>query len=126
MKDSRTYRIIGAAMEVHRELGCGFLEAVYQEALAREFVIRGLPFQPHPEVRISYKGRVLDKTYQPDFLCYGDVIVEIKALSHLSGTEEAQILNYLKACGTRIGLLPNFGGKSLEYRRFISADGKVE
>jgi len=126
MKDPRTYRIIGAAMEVHKELGCGFLEAVYQEALEREFSIRGLPFQSHPEIRISYKGMVLDKTYQPDFLCYDAVIVEIKALSNLAGTEEAQILNYLKASGAKIGVLLNFGNKSLEYRRYISADGKNE
>jgi GxxExxY protein len=96
MKDQRTYKIIGAAMEVHCELGCGFLEAVYQEALAREFSAQEIPFKSQPEVQIVYKDRPLNKTYQPDFVCFGEVIVEIKAISCLSGIEEAQLINYLK------------------------------
>ncbi len=119
MRDERTYNIIGAALEVHKELGCGFLEAVYQEALEREFKSRKIPFKSQPIVSISYKGQLLDKTYQPDFICYEAVIVEIKAISLLSGVEEAQLINYLKATGLKVGLLLNFGSKSLEYKRFI-------
>lgn len=118
-RDSRTYKIIGAAMEVHKELGCGFLEAVYQEALEREFFTQGIPFRAQPIVNIFYKLKPLSKKYQPDFLCYDEVIVEIKALSGLTGNEEAQIINYLKASGIKIGLLINFGTKSLEYKRKI-------
>jgi len=119
VKDERTYKIIGAALEVHKELGCGFLEAVYQEALEREFKSQEIPFQSQPMVQISYKGKLLDKTYQPDFICYKEVIVEIKAISLLSGVEEAQLINYLKATGLKVGLLLNFGSKSLEYKRFV-------
>ena len=119
MSDERTYKIIGAALEVHKELGCGFLEAVYQEALAREFRIQGIPNKAQPIVDIKYKGEVLDKKYQPDFICYEEVIVEIKAISALSGNEEAQLINYLKATGLKVGLLINFGSKSLEHKRFV-------
>jgi len=106
-------------MEVHKELGCGFLEAVYQEALEREFIEQEIPFKSQPVVQIAYKGKPLSKTYQPDFVCYEEVIVEIKAISGLSGTEEAQIINYLKASGFNTGLLINFGSKSLDYKRFV-------
>ena len=90
MKDERTYRILGCAMEVHKELGCGFLEAVYQEALGREFGLQGVPNEAQPVIGISYKGEPLEKKYAPDYICYGEVIVEIKAISGLSGVEEAQ------------------------------------
>jgi len=106
-------------MEVHRELGCGFLEAVYQEALQKEFRIQGIPFMPQPVVEIRYKGQLLEKKYQPDFLCFGEVITEIKAVSSLSGVEEAQIINYLKATGLHVGLLINFGSRSLQYKRLV-------
>ncbi len=119
MRDERTYKIIGAAMEVHKVLGCGFLENVYQEALGREFYTQEVPFRSQPVVKILYKDSPLDKVYQPDFLCYEEVIVEIKALAKLTGIEEAQLINYLKATGLKIGLLLNFGGKSLEYKRLI-------
>lgn len=119
VKDERTYKIIGAAMEVHNDLGCGFLEPVYQEALEREFQSQGIPYQSQPEVKIYYKGELLNKTYEPDFICYEKIIVEIKALSQLSRTEEAQILNYLKASKLSPGLLINFGAKSLEHKRFV-------
>jgi len=119
MKDERTYKIIGAAMEVHKELGCGFLEAVYQEALGREFNVQGIPNEPQPIIEIFYKGQSLDKKYQPDFVCYDEVIIEIKAISNLSGIEEAQLINYLKATGLKVGLLLNFGAKSLEHKRFV-------
>ena len=101
-RDNRTYKIIGAAIEVHKELGCGFLEAVYQEALEREFITQGIPFKAQPVVEISYKRKPLNKKYQPDFICYNEVITEIKAISTLSGIEEAQIINYLKATGLKV------------------------
>ena len=106
-------------MEVHKELGQGFLEAVYQEALAREFEIQQLPHKQQQVIEIMYKGKALEKKYQPDFICYDEIILEIKALSSLTGNEEAQLINYLKATGFNIGLLINFGAKSLEYKRLI-------
>jgi len=118
-KDPRTYAIIGAAMEVHREFKHGFLEAVYQDALEIEFGLRDIPYQREVELPISYKGRRLRATYRADFICYESVVVELKALSRLSGVEESQLLNYLKATGLEIGLLLNFGAPSLDYKRFI-------
>jgi GxxExxY protein len=117
-RDPKTFAIIGAAMEVHRELGSGFLEAVYQEALALEFDQRRIPYQPQAELLIFYKNQRLKTIYKADFICYETVIVELKALARLSGTEEAQIINYLKATDFEIGLLLNFGTPSLEYKRF--------
>lgn len=119
MRDERTYKIIGCAMEVHRELGCGFLEAVYQEALGREFSTQGIPNRAQPIIEILYKGKPLAKKYQPDFVCYEEIILEIKAISSLSGVEEAQLINYLKATGLKVGLLTNFGSKSLEHKRLV-------
>ena len=119
MTDQRTYQIIGAAMEVHKELGSGFLEAVYQEALEKEFFNQGIPYNSQPVVKIYYKGQVLKKIYQPDFTCFDEVIVEIKAMDKLSGLEQAQVINYLKATRLKVGLLINFGSKSLEHKRFV-------
>ena len=119
MRDEKTYAIIGAAIDVLKELGCGFLEAVYQEALEREFITQGIQFKSQPVVQIAYKGSLLNKTYQPDFICYDEVILEIKAISGLSGIEEAQLINYLKASGLKVGLLINFGSRSLEHKRFV-------
>lgn len=118
-RDPKTYAIIGAAMEVHRVLGCGFLEAVYQEALELELGDRGIPFQSQTEIPITYKTRKLKTKYRPDFTCHDSVIVEVKALDKLNSAEEAQIINYLKATGHSVGLLINFGAQSLEYRRFV-------
>jgi GxxExxY protein len=119
MSDERTYKIIGAAMEVHKELGGGFLEGVYQEALEREFELQNIPFISQPVIEIKYKGKPLKKKYQPDYICYDEVLVEIKAISNLSGIEEAQLINYLKATGLKVGLLINFGAKSLEHKRLV-------
>jgi len=117
--DPKTHAIIGAAMEVHRQLGCGFLELVYQEALAFEFEARGLPYRREPELPVLYKGRRLNAKYKPDFVCFDTVIVEPKALSVIGRVEESQILNYMKAAGVECGLLLNFGARSLHHRRFV-------
>jgi len=119
LKDE-VYAIVGAAIEVHRELGAGFLEAVYQEALEMEMRGRDIPYEAQKQLRIFYKGRPLNKEYFADLVCYGQVIVELKALDRLSGNEEAQILNYLKATGMRVGVLINFGSHGkLEWKRFV-------
>ena len=117
--DPGTYAVIGAALEVHRQLGCGFLELVYQEAMEIELAARGIPFDAQQDIPIRYKGRVLKTVYRPDLLCFGDVVVELKALTQLGPVEEAQVLNYLKGTGYEIGLLINFGRPSLQSRRFI-------
>ncbi len=123
-KDPRTYAIIGAAMEVHRELGSGFLEAVYHAALIIEFMARGIPFEHEVELPVFYKGTKLGTAYRADFVCYGSIIVELKALAQLSGVEQAQIINYLKATRHEVGLLINFGSSSLEYDRFVNSKSK--
>src|SRR3954452_20899888 len=117
--DPRTYAIIGAAMEVHRQLGCGFLEPVYQEALELEFANRTIPSAREHKLQLTYKGKLMSAKYSVDFICYDSVVVELKALTHLSGTEESQVLNYLKATGLEVGLLLNFGTRSLTHRRFV-------
>jgi len=117
--DEQTYAIIGAAMEVHRTLGHGFLEAVYQEALARELTMRNIPFRQQVDLPVCYKGQNLDTTYRADFVCYEQVIVELKALTNLSGRDQAQVINYMKACGLSRALLLNFGSSSLQYERLV-------
>ncbi|MFO7534354.1 MAG: GxxExxY protein [Kiritimatiellia bacterium] len=118
-RDEQTYAIIGAAMEVHRELGHGFLEAVYQEAFARELTLRGIPFIREHPIPVFYKGEQLSAPYRSDFLCCDDVIVELKAMSAIGGTEEAQVIHYLKASEYSKGLLLNFGAPSLQYKRLV-------
>jgi GxxExxY protein len=119
--DTQTYEIIGAAIEVHRELGCGFLEAVYQEALKEEMISRGIPFRAEADLPIFYKGKQLKTGYRADFVCNESIIVELKVISKLSDIESAQVLNYLRAGRKERGLLFNFGSKSLEHRRFIQS-----
>jgi len=114
-----SYKIIGAAMEVHRVLGNGFLEAVYQEALAIEFENRGIPFKQEAKLEINFKGSVLSKHYEADFVCYDKIIVETKATSELTGNDESQVINYLKATGFKLGLLINFGEESLVHKRLV-------
>jgi len=118
-KDPQTYAVIGAAMEVHRLLGNGFLEAVYQEALALELSAREIPFEREVELRINYKGQPLHCLYRADFRCFDHLIVETKAISKLTGMDEAQTINQLKATGFNRGLLINFGAPSLEIKRLI-------
>jgi len=114
------YRIIGAAIEVHKELGNGFLEAVYQEALETELASRDIPFKSQVSLRIRYKEKLLRKEYMADMVCFDSIIVEIKALAKLGGSEESQIINYLKATSLRVGLLINFGSAGkLEWKRFV-------
>jgi GxxExxY protein len=114
------FNIVGAAIEVHRELGPGFLEAVYQEALEIELKARDIPFESQKRLQLSYKGEQLQKEYVADLLVYDKIIVELKALDRLSGAEESQIINYLKATGLKVGVLINFGSDGkLEWKRFI-------
>lgn len=113
------YKIVGAAMEVSNELGSGFLEAVYQEALEIELTSRSLPFVAQPTIKIAYKGRMLRKVYIPDFVCFAQIIVEIKAMKGLTTVEQAQLLNYLKATGKPVGILLNFGAPKLEWKRMV-------
>ena len=124
VRDPRTYAVIGAAMEVHKQLGHGFLEAVYQEALAVEMELREIPFSREVMLPVHYKNRQLAVGYRADFLCYENVVVELKALKKLSTIEESQILNYLKATGFETGILINFGSRSLEYKRYANTKKK--
>lgn len=118
-RDPETYAIIGAAMAVHSELGCGFLEAVYQEALEKEFQAQRVPYDREKELPVFYRGERLNAFYKADFICFGSIIVELKALKQLSGTEESQVLNYLKASGLHKAILLNLGSARLEYKRLV-------
>ena len=118
-KDSFSYEIIGAAMEVHSELGPGFLEAVYQEAMEIELRERKVPFAAQPQIKLYYKQYPMDKFYKPDFICFDSHLVEIKAETCLTKVDEAQIINTLKAARLQTGLLINFGQPSLKYQRFV-------
>jgi GxxExxY protein len=118
-KDPQTYEVIGAAMEVHHQLGHGFLEAVYQEALAIEMTKRNIPFEREVAVPIAYKGQRLQCSYRADFVCFGEVVVELKAINQLTGADDAQLINELKATALNRGLLLNFGALSLEYKRLV-------
>jgi GxxExxY protein len=123
-KDPQTHAIIGAAMEVHQQLGPGFLEAVYQEAFALELEASGIPFQREVELPVFYKGEKLGCCYRADFVCFGCIVVELKAIPTLSGIEKAQVLNYLRATALELGLLINFGRLSLEFQRLAYANSR--
>jgi GxxExxY protein len=104
-----SYSIQGAIFEVNRVMGSGFLEAVYQECMQREFQLRGIPFQAQGELSLQYKGDPLVQKYRSDFICYGKILVELKAVSEIKTEHRAQVINYLKASGLRLGFLVNFG-----------------
>ena len=116
-KEELTGKIINACMEVHNELGNGFLEPVYQEALEEKFKIQGIPYVREKLLPVMYKGKQLKKEYYADFVCYDDIIVELKTVSVLSKPHKAQVLNYLKAANKEIGLLINFGETKLKWER---------
>ena len=107
--EQETYAIRGAVFEVYKEMGCGFLESVYQECLEKELESRGIPFVAQPELKLNYKDSVLQQTYKPDFICYTLIILELKAVKDIAPEHKAQIINYLKATELKLGLLINFG-----------------
>ena len=114
------YKIMGACFEVYKEKGCGFVEPVYQECLSLEFALQGIPFKAQVDLSIEYKGWPLHQSYRPDFICFGKIIVEIKAVSQLANEHRAQMHNYLKATGLKLGLLVNFGHyPQVEWERII-------
>ena len=113
------YLIVGCCMEVHKLLGCGFKEAVYQEALVMEFVDNALDFEREKRLKIAYKEVFLRKEFFPDFVCFGKIVLELKAVRELTDIHQAQLFNYLKASKLRLGLLVNFGTTSLQFKRFI-------
>ena len=118
-RDEQTFAVIGAGMAVHRELGHGFLEAVYHEALAIEFDYRQIPYRKELALPVTYRGQVLNAFYRADFLCFGGLLVELKAIPRLSNVEFAQVINYLKASSLRRALLLNFAANKLEYKRLV-------
>ncbi|AVR45268.1 GxxExxY protein [Christiangramia fulva] len=119
--EQETYKIIGACMKVHKNLGSGFLESVYQEVLEKEFTKEEIPFQKEIKLNLFYEGEKLDKYFKADFLCYDKIIVELKSVAFLSKNLESQVINYLKATNKEVGLLINFGEKSLKWKRFINS-----
>ena len=120
VQKEKVYAIVGAAIEVHRNLGPGFLEAIYQEAMEIELSARGIPFDAQKQIEVRYKDQILNRQYVADLVCFNLILVELKALNRLSGNEEAQVLNYLKATGIKVGVLINFGSHGkLEWKRFV-------
>jgi len=117
-----SYAIIGACMKVHSSLGAGFLESVYSEALCKEFEKRKIPFVKEKKLALFYEGEQLKKYFKADFICFDSIIVEIKSKSMLLGIDEKQTVNYLKATEHQLGLLVNFGEKSLKYKRFVNSN----
>ncbi len=116
---TEAYNIVGACMEVHKELGSGFLEAVYHEALMHELKFREIPFETNKKLQVTYKGTLLNKVYFADIICYNKIIVELKAMDGLNPEHESQLINYLKATNYQLGLLVYFGAKSLQYKRIV-------
>ncbi len=116
-----SYKIIGACFEVYKTMGCGFLEAVYQECVSMEFTSQGIPFIAQPSLQLSFKGHPLKQTYEPDFLCFNEIILELKATKNLIDDFRAQTVNYLKTTKKQLALLVNFGHyPNLEYERFVN------
>ena len=116
-----SYKIMGACFEVYKQVGCGFLEAVYQECLALEFGNQKIPFMEQPKLKLEYKGRILHQTYQPDFICYDEIVIELKTAKKIADEHRAQVINYLKATGKKLGILVNFGcHPQIEYERFVN------
>ena len=116
-----SYKIIGACFEVYKTMGCGFLEAVYQECVSMEFTAQGIPFIAQPSLQLSFKGHPLKQTYEPDFLCFNEIILELKATKNLIDDFRAQTVNYLKTTKKQLALLVNFGHyPHLEYERFVN------
>jgi len=120
--DPETHALIGCAIEVHTVLGCGFLEQVYKDALVLEFRDRGVPFEREVTLPIRYKGRSLPSFYRVDFVCFEKLLVEVKALYQLTAIDHAQMINYLKAARADRGLVFNFGGRSLEWKRLAFSE----
>lgn len=121
LHEQETYQIIGACFEVCKEQGCGFVESVYQECMEIELELKAIPFAAKKPVRLAYKERPLKHTYEPDLLCFSKIVVELKAVSALTGEHRAQLLNYLNATGLEVGLLVNFGHyPKLEYERMAN------
>ena len=118
-RDEQTYAIIGAAMAVHNELGCGFLEAVYQDALEVEFKKQGILYEREPRLDVYYSEEKLNSFYRTDFICFNEVVVETKAISKMSGTEKSQVINQLRASKLHKALLINFGMPKLDYKRMV-------
>jgi len=118
--EEETYKIRGAVFEVYKEMGPGFLEAVYQECLERELRLQEMPYESQKELCLYYKGEQLEQTYKPDFYCFDEIIVEIKAIKKFLPTDEAQLLNYLHGTNKKLGLLVNFGAsETVEIKRFV-------
>src|SRR5438552_7166516 len=125
-KNPQSHAVIGAAMEVHRELGFGFLEAVYQCALVLEFQDRQIPFRAEVVLPVRYKGKLLTCGYRADFICFEDLLIETKAITELTRVDDAQLINELKATGLQRGLLLNFGATSLQFKRLVlTASGNL-
>ena len=117
--DPRTYAIIGAAIEVHRVLGAGFLEIFYKDALAIDLALRKIQFRRELPIAIEYKGEPIRGEYRIDFVCYEEIVLEIKARSTTGPADHAQVISYLASSKRRVGLLLNFGGAKLEHKRFV-------
>ena len=122
-----SYKIVGACFEVYREKGCGFLESVYQECLEIELRLQGIPYESKKPLALEYKGCPLRSTYEPDFICHEKIVLELKAVTELADVHRAQIQNYLKATGLKLGLLVNLGHfPKVQVERIVSERGRYE
>ena len=122
-----TYQVLGACFEVYNEMGCGFLESVYQECLEKELTSCGIPFEAQKPIDLVFKGQELERTFAPDLLCFGKVILELKAVRRLAAEHRAQLINYLKACRLEVGLLVNFGSyPQLDYERIVNQKDRFQ